>query len=169
MAVSRFALQRFPSYGRALLSGHPALSPAHHHRDGRRIERGNKSERLSYISSRALLAAAFAAAARGHWAIGNHVLTSARCPALRMRKWPIPRTGKTGRTDAGPLHDDRPSPLASAARKATLIPRAETAPVEFRGVVPFGWCRLAFAKARARLKKRRSAGLSLPGHQIALN
>ena len=90
-------------------------------------------------------------------------------PALRMRKWPIPRTGKTGRTDAGPLHDDRPSPLASAARKATLIPRAETAPVEFRGVVPFGWCRLAFAKARARLKKRRSAGLSLPGHQIALN
>ena len=38
-----------------------------------RIERGDKieSERRSYISSRALSAAAFAAAARGHWAIEN--------------------------------------------------------------------------------------------------
>src|ERR1700691_1012520 len=38
-----------------------------------RIERGDKieSERRSYISSRALSAAAFAAAARGHWAIKN--------------------------------------------------------------------------------------------------
>jgi len=78
---------------------------------------------------------------------------------------------KTGRTDAGPLHDDRPSLLASAARKAndTLMPRAKTDRVEFRGVVPLGCCRLVFAKARARLKKRRNAGLSLPGHQIALN
>ena len=38
-----------------------------------RIERGDKieSERRSYISSRALSATAFAAAARGHWAIEN--------------------------------------------------------------------------------------------------
>jgi hypothetical protein len=38
-----------------------------------RIVRGDKieSERRSYISSRALSAAAFAAAARGHWAIEN--------------------------------------------------------------------------------------------------
>src|SRR5712691_10357296 len=38
-----------------------------------RIERGDKieTERRSYISSRALSAAAFAAAARGHWAIEN--------------------------------------------------------------------------------------------------
>jgi len=38
-----------------------------------RIERGDKieSERRSYISSRALSAEAFAAAARGHWAIEN--------------------------------------------------------------------------------------------------
>jgi predicted transposase YbfD/YdcC len=38
-----------------------------------RIERGDKieSERRSYICSRALSAAAFAAAARGHWAIEN--------------------------------------------------------------------------------------------------
>jgi predicted transposase YbfD/YdcC len=38
-----------------------------------RIERGDKieTERRSYISSRALLAAAFAEAARGHWAIEN--------------------------------------------------------------------------------------------------
>ena len=38
-----------------------------------RIERGDKieTERRSYISSRVLSAAAFAAAARGHWAIEN--------------------------------------------------------------------------------------------------
>jgi len=38
-----------------------------------RIERGDKiaTERRSYISSRALSAAAFAEAARGHWAIEN--------------------------------------------------------------------------------------------------
>ena len=38
-----------------------------------RIERGGtiQTERRSYISSRALSAAAFAAAARGHWAIEN--------------------------------------------------------------------------------------------------
>ena len=38
-----------------------------------RIERGDKieTERRSYISSRALSAAAFAAAVRGHWAIEN--------------------------------------------------------------------------------------------------
>src|ERR1700760_3211843 len=40
-----------------------------------RIERGDKieSQRRSYISSRALSAAAFAAAARGHWAIENNL------------------------------------------------------------------------------------------------
>jgi predicted transposase YbfD/YdcC len=40
-----------------------------------RIERGDKieSERRSYISSRALSAAAFADAARGHWAIENNL------------------------------------------------------------------------------------------------
>jgi len=39
------------------------------------IERGDKieTERRSYISSRALSAAAFAAAARGHWAIENNL------------------------------------------------------------------------------------------------
>jgi predicted transposase YbfD/YdcC len=40
-----------------------------------RIERGDKieTERRSYISSRALAAAAFAQAARGHWAIENNL------------------------------------------------------------------------------------------------
>jgi predicted transposase YbfD/YdcC len=40
-----------------------------------RIERGDKmeTERRSYISSRALSAAAFAEAARGHWGIENNL------------------------------------------------------------------------------------------------
>jgi predicted transposase YbfD/YdcC len=49
-----------------------------------RIERGDKieSERRSYISSRALSAAAFAAAARGHWAIENKLHWGAKNMAV---------------------------------------------------------------------------------------
>jgi len=47
-----------------------------------RIERGDKieTERRSYISSRALSAAAFAAAARGHWAIAGFSVAPFRMP-----------------------------------------------------------------------------------------
>ena len=58
----------------ALLPGCTALSQTHHHRHGREPDRARQqieTERRSYISSRALSAAAFAAAARGHWAIEN--------------------------------------------------------------------------------------------------
>jgi hypothetical protein len=61
---------------RSALSGCPAPSETHHHRDVEcRIERSDKmeSERRFFISSRALCAADFARATRGHWAIENNL------------------------------------------------------------------------------------------------
>jgi predicted transposase YbfD/YdcC len=90
-----------------------------------RIERGDKieSERRSYISSRALSAAAFADAVRGHWAIENNLHwtfdvtfngTSHACePVTGPRTW---RWYATSRSIwcAKPQTNDRSSGAASA-------------------------------------------------------
>src|SRR6516162_433379 len=60
----------------AFLSGCPSLPENQHDRHGRepdRARRQDRTERRSYISSRALSAAVFADAARSHWAIENNL------------------------------------------------------------------------------------------------
>jgi predicted transposase YbfD/YdcC len=90
-----------------------------------RIERGDKieSERRSYISSRALSAAAFADAVRGHWAIENNLHwtfdvtfngTSHACePVTGPRTWRWYATSSSIWC-AKPQTNDRSSGAASA-------------------------------------------------------